>query len=233
MSEWVYAFLAIPVLLLGAAGVYGAVLERRAEAKRMREIAKRLGLEAHGLEVRGDLENFSVRLRAVVHPNGTRNALPVWHVEVSDLSLGARTTLNVGVEAGLSKIARRLNIRDVEIGDPAFDERFCVRADEPDVARAALCLPDVRAALEAIFDGPAVYRCQLDKKRVLLVRALRETGSVSEAEAHLRRAVALAKALHKAADVKPMPPPDEKPEVGALGPASGSPMGVPVVGEER
>jgi hypothetical protein len=57
-------------------------------------------------------------------------------------------SLELFPENFLTRIATALGLQDIRVGDPAFDQTFIVRSNDPAYAAAAL-LPEIRARLLA------------------------------------------------------------------------------------
>jgi hypothetical protein len=135
-----------------------------------------------------------------------------------------RTTLYLSRDAPTPELLKKIFPSDVEVGDPAFDERFLVLGSDRDVARGVMVAPAVRAAMEVLFELD-VWSCRLDKRGRLIVNVRRKNLSEDVARRALDATRQLAEALHAQTEARALSPPldDKVPSAGA---GSGAPVGV-------
>lgn len=120
------------------------------------------------------------------------------HVELSafvdppaDMRLSIRT-------AGLgTKLGHLLGKHDVDVGDPAFDEAFEVKGDEPERVKALLT-PELRAGLLAWKRANASFYVTDEGAFLFTLPGAYSTLSAETLEANLLATVSLARALREA-----------------------------------
>lgn len=152
---------ALPLLLFfgfTAAIVALALTLGRKQQRRVRTLltalAQRLGLELKtrpakfGFEptptVEGPHRGRAVRFFSFT--TGSGKSRTTW-CAVSAAFAGAGTfTLDLQAQNIVGRIAVALGMQDIRIGDPAFDEAFIIKSNDPAYAAAAL-LPEIRARL--------------------------------------------------------------------------------------
>src|SRR5262249_4635523 len=101
-------------------------------------------------------------------------------------------------EGALSSLRDALGFTDIQSGDAAFDETYCVHGSDAEMASRLLARPAVRAAIDTLFCARPTC-CELDKEGTLFVELPRQSMSAAEARQALALARALGEALHAAA----------------------------------
>lgn len=143
----------------------------------------------HSLE--GSIDGVAVRWeqRVVEHEVGGESKLGVV-CEASAASPVALGDLTVTSENALSRLGRSLGAQDLELGDPAFDRAFVVRASDPSTARRVLG-PIAREALCGALSR--VGAVTLRGGRVSLLGS--DVAAPASVEDMLREVAAVARAL--------------------------------------
>lgn len=101
------------------------------------------------------------------------------------LNLGVRTPgLSVGPTTAFGRLWNNLTGRDIEIGDPPFDQHFTVISPAPEFARDVL-LSDVREVMQR--NPELAWR--IDGDSILMLRAGQHTPQEIEAKLHVMDAV--------------------------------------------
>jgi hypothetical protein len=148
-------FVAIFLLLAGVA-VVGALKQQRRAREQLAGLARRLGLELRRQEaklgfeppptVAGRHRNRAVRF--FNYTTGSGKSSTTWSAVAAALDGAGGFNLELFPENFVTRIATALGLQDIRVGDPAFDQAFIVRSNDPAYAAAAL-LPEIRARLLA------------------------------------------------------------------------------------
>jgi hypothetical protein len=150
------------VLLLFAAGFVGflalMVVSVRRQQRRAREqlagLAARFGLELRrqpaklGFESPPTVEgrHRGRQVRFFNYSTGSGKSRTTWSAVTAAVGGTGGFTLELYPENFLVRIATALGMQDIRVGDPAFDQTFVVKSNDPAYATAAL-LPEIRARL--------------------------------------------------------------------------------------
>ncbi len=133
----------VPVGLVGGIIWWALHVQKRRNAA-WQALAARLGLSFAPGSVWGMLDGQLVQLRIEVRGSGKHKQ--TWTVATGMLQPPLDLGLGVTPQGLLSSLGRLFGAQDVPLGDPAFDDAFVIKADEP--ARAATLLsPQLRAVL--------------------------------------------------------------------------------------
>ncbi len=175
-------------------------------------------------EVQLTRRETSVSLRPA---GGGKNNPTRWDMRVDGVRLGRRTSLKLGKEGMLSALAKLVHIEDVQLGQPALDDKYLIKGSDPDVIRGAFQHRPVVDAVHDMFDHHHVFQCQLGPDGALHVSVSRRRLAFTEAQAVAWRVLSLARALDEAAaqDAVPEPRAPGAKNLPASGPASGTPVG--------
>ena len=148
-------FVAIFLLLAGIA-IVGVQKQQRKAREQLAGLARRLGLELRrqgakfGFEpsptVAGGHRNRAVRF--FNYTTGSGKSSTTWSAVAASVGGAGGFSLELFPENFLTRIATALGLQDIRVGDPAFDQAFIVRSNDPAYAAAAL-LPEIRARLLA------------------------------------------------------------------------------------
>ena len=148
-------FVAIFLLLAGIA-IVGVQKQQRKAHEQLAGLARRLGLELRrqgakfGFEpsptVAGGHRNRAVRF--FNYTTGSGKSSTTWSAVAAAVGGAGGFSLELFPENFLTRIATALGLQDIRVGDPAFDQAFIVRSNDPAYAAAAL-LPEIRARLLA------------------------------------------------------------------------------------
>ena len=148
-------FVAIFLLLAGIA-IVGVQKQQRKAREQLAGIARRLGLELRsqaaklGFEppptVAGRHRDRAVRF--FNYTTGSGKSSTTWSAVAASVGGAGDFSLELFPENFLTRIATALGLQDIRVGDPAFDQAFIVRSNDPAYAAAAL-LPEIRARLLA------------------------------------------------------------------------------------
>jgi hypothetical protein len=155
---------------------------------------------------------------------GGKNSTPLWDISVDNLRLARRTTLSLSEEGVFGALRNAIGLKDVQVGDAAFDKRFTIRGSNDDVVRAILARQDVQDAVRDLFEA-SIWSCNLTSAGRLMVRMRRGSLAADEARQRLALVRRLGDMLDQAADVAALP---ELPTVGvgSVTASSGVPVGV-------
>jgi len=179
--------MAITLYLLAIAIRRG--LRPMAAATAYRQVAWQLGLDAdtRGLLVQGFIEERSLFLGELPPSPGARSKYPVRAQLGLAFPLGCQLTLR---SVPRRKLPGRRDASGPNTGDPDFDERFAVKADE---AALRLLTPEVRSAFLQLAELHPEVAYEADRIQVLLrlplsraqrmldlIEALRHTASCLE-----------------------------------------------------
>lgn len=178
----------------------------RAHARKTRELlhafAQRAGLRIQEQTILGftsvqslEGEQAGRAIRYRTYTTGSGKSRTAW------VAVDVRARTEAGLQFDLtrqslgSKIMEIFGVKEVRVGDPAFDAAWFVRTNQPDFLAAAL-VPSIRARLMAEPAGRRGARYKLENGLVQYV----EQGHLSSAEvlARLERQLPL---LHELADV--------------------------------
>jgi hypothetical protein len=143
------------IILVGALVSMGVRLGKRVQARSFRdswvEAAERLGFNMTGTGYQGlAMSGSKGPMRVNIHGyrSSGKNAATYTRYEIGLPMLGLG--LRLSSESGWQGLLKAFGARDVEIGDPAFDARFMVKASNPNRARRYFT-PQRVAALNALF----------------------------------------------------------------------------------
>lgn len=143
------------IILVGALVSMGVRLGKRVQARSFRdswvEAAERLGFAMTGTGYQGLAMSGSegpMRVNIHAYRSSGKNAPTNTRYEIDLPMLGLGLRLSSG--SGWQGLLKAFGAQDVEIGDPAFDARFVVKAGNPDRARRYFT-PQRVAALNALF----------------------------------------------------------------------------------
>jgi hypothetical protein len=157
-------------------------------------------------------------------------------LRVAGLAVVKRVTFTIGREDAASRLARKAGISDIEVGDAKLDDALKLRGWPVDTVRGVIAVPAVRAALAALFAHEAVVHVRLGSTSdgfgksaslgALTVSWRLPWARVQELRAIADRVHVLAAALDEARWAEARGAPTDE-VIGAAGPSSGSPFGVP------
>jgi hypothetical protein len=143
------------IILAGALISMGVRFGKRVQARSFRdswvEAAERLGFAMTGTGYQGlSMSGSRGQLRANIHVyrSSGKNAATNTRYEIGLPVLGLG--LRLSSATGWQGLLKAFGAQDVEIGDPAFDARFMVKAGNPDRARRYFT-PQRLAALNELF----------------------------------------------------------------------------------
>lgn len=143
------------IILVGALVSMGVRLGKRVQARSFRdswvEAAERLGFAMTGTGYQGLAMSGSegpMRVDIHVYRSSGKNAPTNTRYEIDLPMLGLGLRLSSG--SGWQGLLKAFGAQDVEIGDPAFDARFVIKAGNPDRARRYFT-PQRVAALNALL----------------------------------------------------------------------------------
>ncbi len=154
---------ALPLLLFFGftAGIIAlAVTLARKQQRRTRALltalAGRLGLELKTQPAKFGFEPTPTaegphrgrRVRFFTYTTGSGKSRTTWCAVSAALAGAGAFTLDLQAQNFVGRIAVALGMQDIRIGDPAFDEAFIIKSNDPAYAAAAL-LPEIRARLLA------------------------------------------------------------------------------------
>ncbi len=150
----------VPVLVialfvtLGALAVRAAAKQQRRARDQLAALAARLGLSLRrqparlGFEpppsVEGQHHHRAVRFYN--YTTGSGKSRTTWSAVSAAFGGTGGFTLELIPENFFFRMATALGMQDIRIGDPAFDQTFVVKSNDPAYAAAAL-LPEIRARL--------------------------------------------------------------------------------------
>ena len=173
-----------------------------------------------------------LRPMTMVAAGGGKNNPPRWELAGELPGISARTTVSVSREGVSGKLRETLGMKDVHVGDDAFDKLVCLRGNEPDVVRGVFSTAAVQAATRELFADGAFWRLAIDAKGAFRMSFARGKVEVSDVKRKLLAAVALADALDHAAEAQPLPDPRSSVRTSGVGASSGAPISISV-GERR
>ena len=136
--------------------VYSGVRRQRKAREQLAGLASRMGLELKrqpavlGFEgpatVEGQHRDRMVRF--FTFTTGSGKSRVSWSATSAAVAGTGGFTLDLGPESLFTRIATKLGMQDIQIGDPEFDRQFVVKSNDAAYASAAL-LPEIRARLLA------------------------------------------------------------------------------------
>ena len=156
--------------------------------------------------------------------SGGKNSTPLWDISVDNLRLARRTTLSLSEEGVFGALRNAIGLKDVHVGNAAFDKRFTIRGSDEDVVRAVLARQDVQDAVRDLFEAN-IWACSLTSAGRLMVRMRRTSLVADEARQRLALVRRLGDILDQAADVAALPELHTV-GVGSVTASSGVPVGV-------
>jgi hypothetical protein len=137
-----------------ALAITAATRQQRKAREQLAALAGRLGLELRrqpakfGFEppptVDGHYRNRAVRF--FNYTTGSGKSRTTWSAVSAAVSGTGALSLELYPENFLVRIATALGMQDIRVGDPAFDQAFIVKSNDPAYATAAL-LPEIRVRL--------------------------------------------------------------------------------------
>lgn len=140
-----------PVIILAA--VFGVSLFlRQLHLNAWREIAARTGLTLEpgwigaSPQVRGEYRGRPLTMTSVSRPRGSSSLRKNWTRVTLRIQNPTFLRLKLSREDILDRLAAPL-LKDIQVGDDAFDRHFLVQPDEPEVARVVLNDPLLRRDL--------------------------------------------------------------------------------------
>jgi hypothetical protein len=150
-----FVFLAVFLVIGGLAVVAGFKQQRKAR-EQLAGLARRFGLELQRHEAKIGFEPPPTvagryRTRAVRFFNyttGSGKSRTTWSAVTAAVGGAGGFTLELFPENIFTRIGTALGMQDIRVGDPAFDQVFLVKSNDPAYAAAAL-LPEIRARLLA------------------------------------------------------------------------------------
>lgn len=168
----------VGLLVLGGLFAVLVIRATKAQTRAIREIwveaAERLGFAMVGTGYRGmAMSGSEGALQATVDvysksSGQSQSTYTRYRVAFPPLGLGLRLSR----QGGWQGILKALGGQDVEIGDAAFDERFVVKADSPELARRFFT-PERVGALNTLFDRHPGFTLSNDELRF-------ETGGMAK-----------------------------------------------------
>ena len=169
--------------------------------------------------------HLPIRCKAIA---GNRNTPARWQLFVDGVAL--KTTLSLSLEGLLGGLRDLVGLKDIQVGDEAFDGRYTIRGADADLVRGAILQPAVRRAVDVLYGHRGVKRCNLSYHGTLEVLMQRERLTPQEARHVLVVVHTLAQALHDARHAEPVGPPVPKgagkEAIGSVGGTSGAPVGL-------
>lgn len=161
----------VAVVLFGV--IFGGILrlglsQRKKTRERLTQLAarQRLALEEKKEPLGG--RSFAVagvrdgrRVRFWSYVTGGSKSQQHWVVVGVEPRQSGGLTFNLQGQGWGTKLAEFFGAKEIQVGDPAFDEKWFVRTNRPETFGAAL-LPEIRAKLTALRDGGArgVFRME-------------------------------------------------------------------------
>lgn len=150
-----FLFLAL-FLAFGGFAVVAALKQQRKAREQLAGLARRFGLELRRQEAKlgfeppptvvGRYRNRAVRF--FNYTTGSGKSRTTWSAVVATVGGAGGFTLELFPENFLTRIGTAFGMQDIRIGDPAFDQAFMVKSNDPAYAAAAL-LPEIRTRLLA------------------------------------------------------------------------------------
>ncbi|MDD2763212.1 MAG: hypothetical protein PHE83_04455 [Opitutaceae bacterium] len=154
--EFIALFFPAVFLVLGGCAIAAALKQQRKAREQLAGLARRFGLELRrqpsrfGFEplptLEGRYRNRAVRFYTYTTGSGKNST--TWGAVSAAVAGAGGLTLELFPENFLVRIATALGMQDIRVGDPAFDQAFIVKSNDPAYAAAAL-LPEIRARLLA------------------------------------------------------------------------------------
>ena len=143
-------------LLLAGDAVVGALKQQRQAREQLAGLARRLGLELRRSEPKLGFEppptvagrHRDRTVRFFTYTTGSGKSSTTWSAVAAAVGGAGGFSLELFPENFLTRIATALGLQDIRVGDPAFDQAFIVRSNDPAYAAAAL-LPEIRSRLLA------------------------------------------------------------------------------------
>jgi hypothetical protein len=176
---------------------------------------------------RVELRTRHGRLESRLWPSSTggKNSRPTWEARVERVALGGLTTLQLGREGFFGAIRDAIGLKDIQLGDAAFDKRFTIRGADDELIRGVLADGATRDAVSALFADDRVMSCRLDRNKQLAVRMYRRRFDEHEARDIMGRVRHLAACLDRGENATPLPPPGERvpTDLGGVGGNTGRP----------
>lgn len=139
--------------------IWAGVLDRKHTVSRLRSLAERHGLQLQGadslfssLSLVGRKEGRSLRFWTFSTGSGkSRQSWVAVGLEVRPLG---EFTFDLRPQGVLTKLSALFGAREAVIGDPAFDQRWFLRTNNPDALAAAL-VPEIRERLDEAYAAGA------------------------------------------------------------------------------
>jgi len=148
-----FVFLAV-FLVIGGLAVVTSLKQQRKAREQLAGLARRFGLELLrqkaklGFEppptVAGRYRSRPVRF--FNYTTGSGKSRTTWSAVTAAVGGAGGLTLELFPENFLTRIGTALGMQDIRVGDPAFDQAFMIKSNDPAYAAAAL-LPEIRARL--------------------------------------------------------------------------------------
>jgi hypothetical protein len=138
------AVLVVPIVLV-AGGVGFAFYIRDQRRKSWQALARRLGLRYENDQIYGVLHGQQVHV--FLEARGSGRNRTVYTVVSSMIVPAFDLGLTIYRHGFFSTVGEWMGMKDIDIGDPAFDQAFVIKGDEPSRVQALLAHGGLRAAL--------------------------------------------------------------------------------------
>jgi hypothetical protein len=148
------AWLVPPVVILLAIGL-GVWVQRRRDLSRCRRIADRLGLRlepgavVNAPEIVGEYAGRRLSMVTVSNQRARRRIRRPWTRVSVDVTNPESIQLRLRPQDFLDTILTKVGLPDIKVGDTAFDRRYLVHGDEPELAKAVWLDQSLRDAFIA------------------------------------------------------------------------------------
>lgn len=154
---------AVPMALLGgliAWGVHSSKKRREAWAG----IAQRLGLHFVNGQIYGQLDGSAVRVFSEVRGSGKNKQ--TYTVAAGMIVPGFDLGLAIYKHGFFSSVGEWMGMKDIDIGDPGFDQAFVIKGDEPHRVQALLRNDQLRMVLAQVHSSGWVFSVRDEGFRV-------------------------------------------------------------------
>lgn len=133
----------LPVLIAGGVGV--AYYFHKKQVKAWQALAQKLGLRYDNHQIYGALHGRYVHL--FLESRGSGRNRQVYTVASSNITPECDLGLTVYRHGFFSSVGEWMGMKDIDIGDPAFDQAFVIKGDEAPRVQAMFAHAGLRAAL--------------------------------------------------------------------------------------